>query len=68
MRPETKPLKLRAAERIIKGDRREGRDILLWALHLYTPKQIYTALLAQGWVWSVTEGKWLNSSQMDNED
>lgn len=63
MKKDDDAAKLRQARRIVTEDRRCGNDYMLWALHLYQPRQIYAALLARGYVWLRQERKWEQANQ-----
>lgn len=63
------PQKLKQAIKMINQDRRRcyERLSLFWSLELYAPRQVYAALLSEGWVWCVGERKWINVHESDDD-
>lgn len=69
-KPDEPPRKLKAAIKIVNQDRRKciERLSLFWGLDCYAPKQIYAALLGEGWVWVQSERKWINANDAESEE
>lgn len=52
------------AKSTIVALRRQGQEILLWALVYYSEKDICTALEDAGWVWASNFQRWMKQEEL----